>query len=295
MKSRRYAQLLLFIAMASSSEGLSSTTATATGTKNILFDVPVSNHGGRVRIILYKKGIPESECKILSPTKLGGFKSEEYLKINPQGKVPSLKCLDTGRSIAESDTVCRYLLHRYAHVGPSFQPDDPLSNEIARFHDVYLATIQSCLYRPAPPFGNFGTRKDALREYSKQLFVIADLIDGLAGPYLCGDQVSLADATLFPSVVFASHMFPKFMGNPGLFDDGDDVNNNRPPIPSKIEDWFQRMIDTDSAFQKVYEEVGIDFFEGIPMMRWRPWGCDVLLLVRFLTRSVSESSPLKTQ
>ena len=177
---------------------------------------------------------------------VGGFRSEEYLSINPQGKIPSLKCQTTGQSFAESDTVCRYLLSTYSDLGPTFQPDNPLSNEIARFHDIYLTTIQSCLYKAVPPFGTFGTRKDALKEYSKQLYVISDLMDD-QGPYLCGEEVSLADASVFPSVVFASYMFPKFY-QPELFMEDQ-------PIPKKIEDWYQRMIDTDSAFQKVYEEV----------------------------------------
>ena len=79
--------------------------------------------------------------------------------------------------------------------------------------------------KPGPPFGIFGTRKDALKEYSKQLDVIASFIDG-QGPYLCGEEVSLADATLFPSIVFAAHMFPKF-----------DHSLDK-PIPDKIENWL---------------------------------------------------------
>ena len=197
----------------------------------------------------YKKEIPESECTIVTPMDVGGFRSEEYLSVNPQGKVPSLKCQTTGRSFAESDTVCRYLLSEYSDLGPTFQPDNPLSNEIARFHDLYLTTIQSCLYKAAPPFGTFGTRKDALKEYSKQLYVISDLmVDDQEGPYMCGEEVSLADASVFPSVVFASIMFPKF-------DFMENQQQQQQPIPKKIEDWYQRMIDTDSAFQKVYDEV----------------------------------------
>ena len=56
--------------------------------------------------------------------------------------------------------------------------------------------------------------------------------------------MSLADATLFPSIVFAAHMFPKF-------DHGIEK-----PIPEKIAKWFQTIIGTDDAFKKVYDEVG---------------------------------------
>jgi glutathione S-transferase len=114
---------------------------------------------------------------------------------------------------------------------------------------VYLSTIQSCLYRAVPPFGPYGSnRKDAIQEYSKQLYIIADLMDDGAGKgssYMCGTDVSLADATVFPSIVFASYMFPKF----------DHGISDKPPIPVKIQKWYQHMIDTDIAFQKVYEEV----------------------------------------
>lgn len=193
---------------------------------------------------------------------LGGFKSEAYRKISPQGKVPALAIrshvdanADTDArnslTVAESDTVARYLLKTYAAYGPSFQPDLPLSNEIARFHDMYLTTIQGCLYKASPPFGTFGNRKKALQEYSDQLYVISDnFMKNEQGRYLCGEEVSLADATLFPSIVFAAHMFPKF-------DDGhdDDALFSRAPIPPKVDAWFRRMVDTDSAFQKVYNEV----------------------------------------
>lgn len=175
---------------------------------------------------------------------LGGFKSPDYLTVNPQGKVPALKSQVTGMTIAESDTVSRYLLSEYASYGPSFQPDNPLSNMMSRFNDIYLNSIQMCLYKPGPPFGSFGTRKDALREFSKQLYVIANLMDpSNEGPYLCGTDVSLADATIFPTIVFAAFMFPKL-------DHGIDQ-----AIPPKLEAWFQHVRDTDSAFRKVYDEV----------------------------------------
>ncbi|KAL3911037.1 MAG: hypothetical protein SGILL_007444 [Bacillariaceae sp.] len=232
-------------------------TSTLPSSNHLLFDIPVSNNGGRARIIVYKKGIPESECAVVSPAALGGFKSEEYLAINPQGKVPALKSEKI--CLAESDTVCRYLLSTYADLGPSFQPDNPLSNEIARFHDMYLTTIQSCLYKAAPPFGTFGNRKKALQEYSKQLHVIANLMED-SGPYMCGAEISLADATVFPSIVFASFMFPKFQH--GIVD--------HPPIPPKIQDWYQRMIDTDSSFQKVYEEMRGGLSKWEANGRWDP-------------------------
>jgi len=217
--------------------------------KHTLFDVPVSNNGARCRIIVYKKGLPESEVRVRSPADVGGFRSEAYLAINPQGKVPAIQCHDKTDDLclAESDTCARYLCSEYAAVGPSFLPDHPVSNQIARFHDVYLGSIQMCLYKAGPPFGVYGTRKDALREYSKQLYILADMMDDGGGPYLCGNQVSLADATLFPSIVFVAHMYPKFVDTT--------TSDDNSFIPERIESWFHGLKNNDPAFRKVYDEM----------------------------------------
>eukprot|EP00980_Cylindrotheca_fusiformis_P005146 scaffold1089_cov117-Cylindrotheca_fusiformis.AAC.9 len=224
-------------------KALSSSPLATPAARHTLYDIPASNNGARCRIIVYKKGLPESEVKVLSPADLGGFKSDAYLAISPQGKVPALQCHDTNLCLAESDTCARYLLSTYSNAGPSFQADNPISNQIARFHDLYLSTIQMCLYKAGPPFGSFHTRKDALAEYSKQLHVIANLLpDHDAGYYLCGNDVSLADATLFPSIVFAAFMHPKFYLGPDF-------------IPEKLSKWFQNLIEKDHAFCRVYDEM----------------------------------------
>lgn len=48
----------------------------ASSSSSILYDAPVSNHGARVRFVIYKKGL-ESEFKIESPGSLGGLKVGE--------------------------------------------------------------------------------------------------------------------------------------------------------------------------------------------------------------------------
>ena len=203
--------------------------------------MPVSNNGARCRIILYKKGL-EDKVEVVSPTEIGGLRSDEYLKLNPQAKMPLLVLGGGGEcdSIAESDTIARYLLSKYADHGPSFRIDCPKSNYLARLHDMYLTTIQGCMYKAVGPFGTFGTRKDALAEYVRQWKILDDMIDENS-MYLCGSEVSLADATIFPSAVFAAHMLPKFGISPAL--------------PPKIEAWFQRLRNTDMVFARVYDEI----------------------------------------
>ena len=185
--------------------------STSTPSKHTLYDIPVSNNGAKCRLVMYKKGLLENEVKIVSPMDIGGLKGDEYLTMNPQGKMPLLKVEDSDMCIPESDTICRYLISQYADRGPSFQLQDVKSNLIARFHDVYLSPLQGCMYKATPPFAQYGTRKDALDEFRRQMQIINDMIDNdRDGIYLCGKDVSLADVTLFPTMVFAKYMLPKF-------------------------------------------------------------------------------------
>lgn len=216
-------------------------------TKHILYDVPVSNNGAKCRLIMYKKGLPQEEVAIVSPMDIGGLKGEEYLAMNPQGKMPLLKVSDTGMAIPESDTICRYLISEYADRGPSFQLENVQSNLLSRFHDTYLSPLQGCLYKATPPFANFGTRKDALLEFQRQMQIIDDMIEeDRDGIYLCGKEVSLADATLFPTMVFAQYMLPKFSNV---------LSQGEKTLPPKIDKWFNDVIQQDLDFRKIHDEV----------------------------------------
>lgn len=214
---------------------------------HILFDMPVSNNGARVRAILYHKQLSQQQVDIISPMKLGGLKSEEFMALSPQGLMPALTIQKEHASgmkhLSESDTIARYLLAEYAGMGPSFQPDNPRSNQICRWHDVYLTTIQGCLYKPASrfPVGDYADRKSAIRAFQKNLKVIEGFMSD-EGMYLCGDEVSLADASLFPTCIFAKYMLPKF-------------NDSEPPLPPKLNAWFDNLRMKDSVFSKIYDEI----------------------------------------
>ena len=72
---------------------------------------PVSNHGARVRMLMYKLGL-EGAVNIMSPMDIGGLRSEEYLALNPQGKMPLL--VDDDTVVWEADAICRHLLEKHA-------------------------------------------------------------------------------------------------------------------------------------------------------------------------------------
>lgn len=251
--------LVLLVVLSLSSPSTTTTTALTLNmaAKHTLYDLPVSNNGARCRLILYKKNIPAEEVTIVSPMDLGGLKSPEYLALNPQGKMPLLTVETSGLAVPESDTICRHLLSTYADRGPSFSPDDVRSNLVARLHDMYLTTIQGCLYKAVPPFGTFGCRTQALDEFAKQMGVIEDVVDDVdnGGPYLFGSEVSLADATLFPTMTFARFMLPKF---------------GRDGPPSKVTKWYDGLLEKDADFAKVHEEVHTGLEGWDAKGRWDP-------------------------
>jgi histidine triad (HIT) family protein len=261
----------------------------------------VSNNGAKVRIVLYKKGIGPERVAVRPPADLGGVRSPAFAAINPERRMPALVRHGSGSSdeaaaptpllgLGESDTICRYLLSSYPDRGPSFLPDHPLSNFLSRIHDVYMAPIQGCMYKADPPFGGYGTRSAAIREYKRQWSIVESLLppdeDGGGGggggggnggtTYLLGNEVSLADAALFPSAVFARHMLPKFDEDGG----GAGREGSPPspsPLPPRIEAWYQRVVASDADFARVRDEIfaGLEGWEtnrrwdGILGAGWR--------------------------
>jgi glutathione S-transferase len=71
--------------------------------RDVLYDMPVSNHGARVRILAQEKGI---DLDVRLPSEIGGLKSPEFIALNAQGKMPLLVTQE-GFPIPESDTICR--------------------------------------------------------------------------------------------------------------------------------------------------------------------------------------------
>eukprot|EP00904_Undaria_pinnatifida_P010323 jgi/Undpi1/6420/HiC_scaffold_20.g08901.m1 len=161
--------------------------------------------------VIYEKGV-EDEVEIVSPVEAGGLKSAEFLKMNPHGKIPTMTTSDCG-DIPESDTICLYLLEKFEDKGCSFRPSSLESRmksaAICRLFDTYIHPIQGSLYKAGPPFGIHSDRLTAIEDVETQLSTLENLLSE-EGPFMAGSEVSLADATAWPSVLFFRYMMPKF-------------------------------------------------------------------------------------
>ena len=142
--------------------------------------------------------------------------------------MPLLVC-QNGFTIIESDCIARYLLDKHATISPSFSPPNiyirSLSDQLCRVHDVYISPIQGCMYKaPGYVFGGYGTNRVAAKnELLRQLHGLEGLVASAdkfsasentspSESYLCGNQISLADITLYPTLLFCDTLLPKVFG-----------------------------------------------------------------------------------
>jgi glutathione S-transferase len=92
----------------------------------VLYNAPRSSASRRVRLCLEEKGLPY-ESRAVDMGRLEHH-SAAYLKINPDGVVPTL--LHDGRPLHESGTICEYLDESYPD--PPLRPETPYDRALMR-------------------------------------------------------------------------------------------------------------------------------------------------------------------
>jgi glutathione S-transferase len=127
--------------------------------------------------------------------------TEAYLKLNPNGKVPTL--VDGDAVVWESNTILRYLCSKSSG-GTALHPADPAArSQIERWMDWQLAAFN------APYLGVFREAKKKEEERApsfgadaKELAAQLEILEkGTAGrPWLAGESFSIADICLGPII-----------------------------------------------------------------------------------------------
>jgi glutathione S-transferase len=123
----------------------------------------------------------------------------DYLKLNPNGKVPTLD--DNGTIVWESNTILRYLANKN---GGKFYPSDPAArSEVERWMDWQLASLNApylSIFKDAKkPAAERGASWSAdSKELGAQLQILDNAMAGRG--WVAGKDMTLADFALGPII-----------------------------------------------------------------------------------------------
>jgi maleylacetoacetate isomerase len=174
----------------------------------------------RVRIALNLKGIAYETAPIHLVKEGGHNRRPEFRAINPQMRVPVL-LTPNGDVLIQSLAIIEYL--EEIQPEPALLPKDPVARAKARA----LAELIACDIHPLNNIGPLRYLKNDMGQEQRAIdtwyhhWVIAgfEALEALMGlgPYVCGEQVTVADLCLVPQVYNARRLkvplekFPKIV------------------------------------------------------------------------------------
>lgn len=131
----------------------------------------------------------------------GEQKLPQYLKINPNGRIPAL-VLEDGQVIYESAAILLTLAESHPEAGLSPRLDDPKRPVFLQWMFFLTNSLQASMLNGLYTFRLLGedapqdvleaTSKGAMRQVEGYLKVVEDYL-AQHGPYFLGDKVSVAD------------------------------------------------------------------------------------------------------
>ena len=160
-----------------------------------LYDYLPSQNAWKVRQLLHHLQQPHE--RVLVPIFEGGGQSEDFLRINPAGKVPALR-LEDGRTLAESNAILCYLAD-----GTHYLPDDAFGRaKVIQWLSFEQENVESVIggLRHWTMTGKLVRRSPELVEAKRRgaLRTLALLDRELAQrPFIAGDDYTVADIAIF--------------------------------------------------------------------------------------------------
>jgi glutathione S-transferase len=172
-----------------------------------LYQLPMSSASFKVRALLFELGLP---CELV-PVDMskGAHKAPDFLKMNPNGKVPVLE--DNGFVVWESNAILCYLAALKPESGllPTDAKGMALVQQWLQWHATTLSNSTNEVMMQTVYARMMGRQKDeakltaGLEKIRKDL---ATLETALAGKdYLCG-KLTIADFSLVSSLQPRTHM-----------------------------------------------------------------------------------------
>lgn len=167
----------------------------------------VSNYYNKVKLALLEKGLPFNEELVMT-----GSKDDAVLDCSPLGKVPFLRT-EQG-ALCESQVIVDYL--EAAFPERPLLPQDAFAaakvRELCTFIDLHLELVARELY-PQAFFG--GTVSQEVQDRVRK--VLTKQIGGFKrlakfGPYVAGDQFTMADCAAYVSLPLVALATKKVLG-----------------------------------------------------------------------------------
>jgi glutathione S-transferase len=119
------------------------------------------------------------------------MKSDDYLAINPMGKVPAIKHGDT--VVTETAAICAYLADAFPEAGLAPPPGDAKRGPYYRWLFFAAGPVEAAVTNKALQV-TFPPEKKAFVGYGSLEETIDNLDRAIVpGPYICGDQFTAAD------------------------------------------------------------------------------------------------------
>lgn len=166
-----------------------------------LYSAP-GTRAARIAFLLEELGVPWD--KVTLDLKQREHKAADYLRLNPNGVVPTLRDGDT--VVFESVAIALYLADRFAEKGLAPPPASPLRGRYLSWMVWSTTTLE-------PPIGEVYLERQkpaeqqsaaALAAALARFQASAQVLDGeLGGGYLLGDGFSAADVMLGCVLAFA--------------------------------------------------------------------------------------------
>ena len=170
-----------------------------------LYGMNLSNFVTKSKIAMYEKGLPVE----LTPPPGGGFKSAEYLAINPLGKIPTLDA--DGTIVVESEVINEYLEDKYP--ANPLLPKSPEARakvrSFTRFHDLYLdPPLRALLGQMNPQTRDEKVVGEKVTDLKNRIGQLEKMLAD--GGFACGSEFTLADCALAPTIFFVTNLGPAF-------------------------------------------------------------------------------------
>ena len=167
-----------------------------------LYNTAHSSPSHRVRIALALKGLAYEYVPV--DLKARAHKADAYLAVNRQGLLPTLEV--DGVALTQSGAIIEWLDETFP--SPPLLPSDPLLRARVRAVASIVATDIAPLHSMRVSLAvrnEFGQGDDGLRKWvhrfmSEGLAGVEAILATLPGPYACGDQPTLGDVYLVPSM-----------------------------------------------------------------------------------------------